>query len=75
MRYEETRKTITEEQFLSGKYENVRQSPDGDLWIRTGLCAKFYDNGVMAWGFEYNDFGEIVKTYAPRYEDGNYIQY
>lgn len=75
MIYKETRKTITEEQFLSGRYENVRKHPDGYLWIRTDLCAKFYDNGVMAWGFEYNDFGEIVKTYPPMREDGSYIQY
>lgn len=74
MRYVETRKTITEDQFLSGKYHNVHESPDGELWIRTGLNANYYDNGIMAWGFLYNDFGELIESYPQRRSDGSYIQ-
>ena len=75
--YTENIVTISESDYNTGKYPNCRISPDGTYWIRTGLNAKYYDNGVMAWGLHYDEFGNVDKnkTYPSKRKDETIIQY
>lgn len=47
-------------------------------WIRIREQVKYYDNGQLAWRFEYNDKGELIRknenslTYR---KDGTIIEY
>lgn len=66
---------IPDGQYCPRKYPNIRVKPDGTRWIRTGLCAKYHDNGIMAWGIFYDDFGNVEKTYPSHRADGSVIQY
>lgn len=75
--YTENIVTISESDYNTGKYPNCRISPDGTYWIRTGLNAKYHDNGVMAWGLFYDEFGNVDKDkcHRARRKDETIIQY
>lgn len=68
---------ITIEQSTQKEYSNCIVRPDGSHFIRVGFCAKFHDNGIMAWGLEYDNFGRVDKTksYPSKRKDGSLIQY
>lgn len=68
---------ITEKLYLTGKYPNARFTNDGKYLIRVGLNAKYHDNGVMAWGLFYDEFGNIdkSKSYLSKRKDGTIITY
>ena len=75
--YRETIKLISESEYRTGNYPNCRVAPCGTKWVRVGLNAKYHDNGVMAWGIQYDNFGNIDKTtnFPSMRKDGSIINY
>lgn len=59
----------------AGLYPN-RRSKDGVAWIRTGLNAKYFDNGQVAWSLHYDNMGNLIKTDDKQYrKDGTVIEF
>lgn len=53
-----------------------RIHPEGHSWIRIGKCAKYFDNGQLAWIINYDNKGVPVKDNALSFrKDGIHIQY
>lgn len=56
-------------------YQNRLQHKDGYCWIRTGIQAKYHDNGILAWELTRNKDGEVIDSKKGRRKDGTAIQY
>lgn len=57
-------------------FPNRRIHPDGYYWIRVGKCAKYYDNGQLAWEMNYDEFGNGIVEKVNQYrKDGTVIVY
>jgi len=59
------------------KFPNRRELTKDHIWIRTGRCAKYYDNGQLHWELNYDELGNVIKqAKSVRYrKDGTIIQY
>lgn len=60
------------------KYEAriVEDKTEGFEFIRIGRCAKYFDNGQLAWELNYDNMGNVVKGNKPNYrKDGTPIIY
>lgn len=49
--YTETRAKIHPDH--TDRYPNGLIHPEGYYWVRLGRCAKYYDNGQLAWEINY----------------------
>lgn len=56
-------------------YPQRTQHSDGYCWIRTGIQAKYHDNGILAWELERNNKGEVISSKKGYRKDGTAIQY
>lgn len=57
-------------------YPNYRIHSGGYLFIRTGLCAKYYNNGQLAWSMNYDDMGNVIKDNQKSFrKNGDVIKY
>ena len=57
------------------QYPNSRINDKGFYWIRTGLNAKYHDNGVLAWSLTYDNFGNVIESNTGFRKDGTKIIY
>lgn len=59
----------------AGSYSNRRISTDGTQWIRTGVNAKYFDNGQLAWRLQYDNVGDLIQTDDKQYrKDGTVVE-
>lgn len=74
--YIETVVTLTPNEYNPLIHKCARMSESGEIWIRTGLQAKYFSNGVTAWELHYTDTGDIDESrkFISRREDGSIIQ-
>lgn len=49
-------------------YSGIRLHPDGYRWFRSGINAKYYDNGQLEWMLEYNEDGSIKNNKNDSYQ-------
>lgn len=57
-------------------YPNHRKHADGYLFIRIGLCAKYFNNGQLAWALNYDDMGNVIKDNQKGFrKNGDVIKY
>ena len=57
------------------KYFGVIVRQDRTHLIRTGLCAKFFDTGLLEWGLLYGEDGEVIRKYRQKRADGKFKTY
>ena len=56
------------------KYDLRVNQQTGEEWIRVGRCAKYFDNGQLAWVLNYDNFGNCIKEKNASYrKDGTII--
>lgn len=51
-------------------YDNRIQGDNGSCFIRTGVQAKYHDNGVLAWKLTRDNLGNVVAVDKGNRKDG-----